>query len=191
MSISNLFYGLNAKFKGFILKIIAYYILEPRFRSGKWQIRKDCLESLRPDIKRLYALFDKAQDFFVNLNICSRCSGSCCYGAYNRFTVYDYIAGLINGSGTTLEWRYRLHPLWSYALNRVDKGICSYFVEGKGCSLGYTRRPAICILFYCDIIAKALTNKQRQFLIQLKHDIDDVHWKFAKVLLSGCMKRKE
>ena len=81
------------KFRHLFLNSIAYYILEPMFKSGNWRIRNNVKAQLKESLEIVYSNYEKAFLFFRKANVCSKCSigYSCCTGAFNRFTVYDHI----------------------------------------------------------------------------------------------------
>lgn len=178
------------KLSDLFLNSIAYFILEPRFKSGKWHIRQSHIEHLGLLVARFQMVCEEAGHFFrYEINLCSSCSASCCYGAHSRLSVYDYIGYLVSGVKNPPRWGYLLYPIKSYSRNRIATGVCPYFIPGKGCALEYCFRPAICCIYTCGKMEKAFTYKQRQFIRGLRQEVDRVHWRFALALLFGGMQK--
>ncbi len=172
------------------LSLIAYYILEPKFRSGKWRMTGECKERLRRRLNGLHtSSYMQAQRFFTGLKMCPDCPGACCYGNYNRFTVFDHIGHLVSGMANPPEWGYRLYPMRSYALNRVDEGICPCLAEGQGCKISYVFRPTICIWWICDRMENIFDREQKEFIKRLRAEIEKAHWRFVLELLSRGMEK--
>ncbi len=177
------------KFSHLLLRSIAYFILEPRFKNGKWLISKDSLQCLSLNLDSLLVAYNEALKIFHQLNLCSTCSGYCCYGAYNRLSVYDHIAHKVAGLKDSPAWGYRLHPIRANTLNRIDEGKCPFFIAGKGCALEYRKRPALCIWWICNKMKISLNDNEKYLLKKIRRKIDKVHWAFARCLLLGGMSR--
>jgi len=173
-----------------ILRCVAFFVLEPRLKSGQWMIPASVLDRLRPELDDLFSMHDKAKQMFSELEICVTCSGVCCMGGYSRFTVFDHVVHLLTGLQKPPEWTYRLYPFRSYALNRFDEGLCPYLDLGKGCTLSYNNRPSVCVYWVCGKMQKVLEPAHEKMLIELRRRIDTFHWKVARALLLGGMKRK-
>jgi len=156
--------------------------------SGK-KGRCECLRIKLGDLHDI--VYKKAQSFFAKVGICSTCSGTCCHGDYNRFTVFDHIFHLVSGLKNLPEWKYRLYPLKSYALNRVDQGKCPCLIDGRGCRVDYIYRPTICIWWICDKMEALFDHEQKQYVNKFRQEIEKVHWEFVLVLLFGGMERTE
>ena len=178
-----------SKISHFLLYVITYFILEPRLKSGKWKVREKTLASLRPQYSKLCAAYDRAQLIFKRLDLCRSCGGECCYGDYNRFSIYDHISHLVSCMGNPPEWSYKLHPLRSHVLNRSDEGVCSHFIPGKGCRFSCGQRPSVCLWWTCEKMDKLLTGGDKRLLRNIRHGIDSVHWIYARSLLFGGMER--
>ena len=181
------------KLNSFILNTIAYLILEPMLLYGKWKIREDARRRLTTNLKKIIAIYDDAQAFFKQIDMCSTCTApSCCTGAYNRFTVYDHISHLVAGLKDPPNWGYRLHPTSSYAINRIDKGICLFLIEGTGCSLDFHIRPALCVWeINCTPMQLQLNNEEKRFAENIRVRIQRAYWTYVRVLLLGGLERVE
>ncbi|NQT23551.1 MAG: hypothetical protein HQ579_08980 [Candidatus Omnitrophica bacterium] len=177
------------KTKRFLLNFSSYYILEPRFQSGKWRIKDTSLLSLRKDLSSLYDVYNEMKSFFDRVNMCPKCSGWCCHGNYNRFTIFDHIAHQIAGMKDRPKWGYLLRPVGSYLFNRVDSGTPPCLAEGKGCIYEYCFRPAICIWWICGDMEKVFTNEQKLFIGSRRKKIENIYRKFAFKLLFGGMEK--
>lgn len=177
------------KINRFFLYCAAYYVLEPRFKSGAWTIRKESLVGLRRQTGILHQLACRAEGFFSSIGQCAICEGYCCHGAFNRFTVYDHIAHIVEGYEQAPQWGYSLRPIGSYAANRVDDGKCSGFIDGKGCKYERIFRPAICTWGVCEKMESSLAKEQKVFLRDLRRAIERAHLVFAWALLSGGMRK--
>ena len=172
------------------LNAAAYYVFEPRFRSGKWWVA----DRARPRLERALALraaaYDDARAFFhEELHFCKGCDAPCCWGKFDRFTVYDHIAHLTAGVTDPPPWRYTLHPVHSYAVNRDDEGLCLYLAPGEGCRLDYSLRPAMCVWGTCSAMLPKLGLDQRRRLHRIRRQIDRAHLRFAVTLLFGGMRK--
>ncbi len=171
------------------LRLVAYGALEPRFRSGRWRIRAEALPRLRPYWERQQAAYEKARRLFEEVNYCRECTLGCCSGAFNRFTVYDHVSHVVAGLTAAPPWSYCLHPFASYRCNRVDDGLCPFFVPGKGCGLPYEVRPATCVWWICARMQKEFDATRLRELAAIRRMIDEAHTGYARVLLIGGMER--
>jgi hypothetical protein len=179
-----------SKISHVLLNSMAYFILEPRFRSGRWIVPEETLAQLKPSLERMYAAYDTSRAIFLRVDVCHDCGGICCTGNYNRFTVYDHVSHLIACYHDAPDWKYTLHPFKSAAVNRAHDGLCPHVSPGKGCAYEYHYRPSVCIWWTCDKIQERLTADDRRTLRQVRSEIDKVLWKYALTLLFGGMRRK-
>jgi hypothetical protein len=167
-----------------MLRGIAFYIMEPKFRRGG-RIRPQAVERLKPALKELNAAYEDARQFFVRVDMCRTCAVGCCGGDFNRYTVFDHISHVVAKVKEPLEWGYRLYPFSSYSRNKREDGWCRGFVQGKGCGIAYSLRPAICVWGICERMDAELDTSRKAFLDELRRRIDRVHWDYVRILVFG------
>lgn len=177
------------KIDHFFLNTMAWLVLEPLFRSGRWQITDRAKATLKPYLESLMVAYDGGQIFFNKVDMCRTCPTVCCSGNFNRFTVYDRITHQLMGVQPTPEYRYRLRPVGSYKLNVVETGICSNFVPGKGCGLPYRNRPAMCNWWICGKMKTAFDSRRHTQVRTIRDEVDRVQRAYVWTLLLGGMKR--
>ncbi len=159
--------------------------------SDEWVIRKQTKDRLQKDLKKLYSAFDDAERLFSKLGRCKLCITHCCVGGFNRVTVFDRITHLVEGIKQPPKWGYRLYPLGSFMNpKRSHKRNCDFFTEGRGCSLSYYVRPAMCVWSGCSKIGKVLSREERNVYNRIKREVFEVHWSYALKLLFGGMTKK-
>jgi hypothetical protein len=84
-------------------------------------------------------------------SICRRCGGQCCLNGKYRINVFDVLARLAAETTTAADF-YR-------------KPSCPYGSE-TGCLMEPGLRPADCVLFICDAIARMLPPKDALLLAE-------------------------
>ena len=172
----------------FLVRLAAYYRLEPRLRRPV-TIRPRAMRKLKRAQKELSAVYDEARLFFEDVGLCRTCSGECCSGNFSRFTVFDHVSHIAGGVEDPMEWGYRLYPFRSYERNCRSEGWCPGYIVGRGCRLDYRLRPAICIWFVCRRMELALDADQKAFVRRLRHRIEKAHRAYAFSLLMGAIER--
>lgn len=184
--------ALRKRVSHFLLRIFAFFIIEPRVISGRWRIRDNAKSLLKPHLLELFSQYENAGNFFKTNKTCLRCPGgqtACCGGSYTRFDVYDHLGQIIADVDSPIAWGYRLYPFGSYKKNACSLGVCHFLVVGEGCSLKYKLRPGICVYSVCDKAAYNLTKEQKEFLERLNFQINRVRWKMVfSLILSGLEK---
>jgi hypothetical protein len=167
-----------------LLRGVAFYLLEPKFRRG-YEMQLQAVERLKPALKELSEACEDARQFFAGMDMCRACPGGCCGGNFSRYTVFDHISRVVANVEEPLEWGYRLYPFSSYERNRREDGWCMAFVQGKGCSIAYSLRPAICVWGFCGKMEAELDASRKAFLNDLRRRIDRIHWTYVRVLVFG------
>jgi hypothetical protein len=172
------------------LRSMAWFILEPRLLSSRWEVRESALDRLRPDVDKLYEANDRAYQVFAKLNVCIPCGGICCVGDFSRLTVYDHVVHLVAGMPDPPRWTYRLHPFHSAAYNHTKEGICPDLVKGTGCKFPPRLRPANCVLWVCPVMEPVMTAECWDVMREVRRVYDRVQWRIAILLALGGMRRK-
>ena len=89
----------------FLLRCIAYFILQPIFISKKFKIKPKTIIKLKSYLPILSETAVEASKLFRYFKVdCSKCDNNCCQGGFDRFTVFDYIINIVRGNKEL--WRF-------------------------------------------------------------------------------------
>ena len=179
---------MNADFiRHFLLRLIAWGILEPRIRRGA-VLSPETLADLQQPLKLLRDTCAQAQVFFEELNLCRTCPAGCCGGDFSRFTVYDHIFHVAAGIAHPPGWGYRLFPVPRLRRHPSGKGMCGFFQHGKGCVLPYEIRPGLCVWWTCSRMNERFGKAEKARVMAIRHGFDAAYWEAAKILLRNGLR---
>jgi len=179
---------MNSDFIGhFLLRLIAWGILEPRIRRGAF-LSPETLADLQQPLKLLRDTCAQAQVFFEELNLCRTCPAGCCGGDFSRFTVYDHIFHVAAGIAHPPGWGYRLFPVPRLRRHPSGKGMCGLFQDGKGCVLPYEIRPGLCVWWTCSRMNERLGKAEKARVMAIRHGFDAAYREAAKILLRNGLR---
>ncbi len=167
----------------FFLRMLALLWLERRLASGP--LRPETRAKLKKVQAELTEAYRSARAFFDGLRMCVGCEAGCCAGSFSRFNVYDRIAQEAAGIEVPPPADYRLYLFDSFRKNLAgkEKGWCSYFRPGYGCSLPVELRPAICVWWVCGRMKDCFNADRKLFVKRLRSRIDRLFWRFAVIVI--------
>lgn len=173
----------------FYFRCIAYFLLQPMFISSKREIKPGTIARLKKYLPVLSETAIKCGQFFKNFErYCNACSGTCCRGQHDRFTIYDHITDIVRGGEQYRNWGNYLMPLRSRNLERSEINNNCTYLGPNGCKLPYPERPSHCIYGTCGIIRQVITKDQKKELRDLRRKFNKVRFMFTISLLLGGTK---
>jgi hypothetical protein len=171
------------------LRCIAYFILQPLFISMKWEIKPKTAARLKSYMPLLSEATFEAGEFFNNFKkVCVSCSGDCCRGLHDRFTVFDHITYVASGTRGHRQWGYYLSPFRPSEINMHGMTKYCAYLDSDGCKLPYPERPMNCVYGYCGKIGKIVTDEQKIALNKIRRKLNKVRFMYTLHLLCGGMK---
>jgi len=172
-----------------LLRCTAFFILQPMFISTKWEIKPRAAEKMRSYVPRLSRTAIAAGQFFKEFReVCAVCSGGCCRGVHDRFTVFDHITNLVCKDRQDHHWGYYLMPVRSMNVNMAKMNEYCAYLGLDGCKLPYPERPTICVCGICSGIRKVMTKDQKTVLSDIRRTFYKVQFLYVLRLLFGGMR---